>query len=682
MKCNQYIFPPVLSSRWRLIVPLLISVFMSIRLIIRSTLITGASRELLYSDHQFDAPSIKRQATSRNRTSQKETNISICFITSQFSSSRDRTDHLFDVRKVSPLLYKSPHYHFFAFSNLADLNAPGWEIIVKDFRQYKRWITASRWPKFQSFLDTKVRDTCQVIFYIDGILSPKDNLKMFQTEARNIMNSTVQLAQRIHPHGGGAEAEFDRIILKKKDLKKNVKASLQWLQAQSDYNMNCTLYENSIIGYAIDSSSFKITANFFWDHYSKEEDSWRDQPLWCYSLNHFGITPLRLTGNGKGTLFDQVDSRTAKGSHKYKSESIVSAANFYESFDAEKLPKVKPCWLDENTTVLDKYLKPIELFQPKMSNGTILSAPVYNLLRPICPDLFRRTMAPEIRTHPGITISIPYFAQPALLLQQLNNFASYPKVIQKQLSVIIVDDGSPLGLRATDYLNITASENNSLYYLNNNSSSSPIPYFFILRIVRIDNEIDWNVEGSHNLAFYLAKTRLGLILDLRMKVPIETFRDVLTWNTTKINSETSQKQYVAHKFNQIRSDGKDDYQQSCTLIDVQGYWNSGGMDEDFAGSYGYGTYPHFWFLWEKSGMQIEKHNATFLLELKTDICDSTWLYSAEKIEQCNTVRHTMKSLTKEGGINRKLWHKKRRGKIQRSNAYLRFNWTTDFLYHI
>ena len=258
--------------RWGLIVPFAVSVFLSIGLIIKScSLAISSSRELQYIEHQFGVPSTVRQ-TGRDYNHQ---NISICFITSQFSSSNDRTDHLYDVRKVSPLLYKSPHYHFFAFSNLAELKAPGWELIVKDLRQYKRWITQSRWPKFMAFRETKIQETCQVIFYIDGILSPRDDLEIFQAEARNIMSSTVQLAQRIHPYGGGAEAEFDRIVLKKKDTKKNVKASLQWLRAQPDYNMNCTLYENSIIGYAVDSPSIKEAANFFWDHYSKEEDSWR-----------------------------------------------------------------------------------------------------------------------------------------------------------------------------------------------------------------------------------------------------------------------------------------------------------------------------------------------------------------------------------------------------------------------
>ena len=220
-----------------------------------------------------------RDIKRNNNNIRNQKGLSVCFVTSQFSSSRDKTDYLYDARKTTPLLHASPMYHFLAYSNLADLKAPGWEVVVKDLREYKRWITQSRWAKFLAFRDAKIKDTCQVVFYIDGVLSPRDDPELFQAEARKIVESDIQFAQRMHPYGGGIEAEFDRIRLKKKDLKKNVIASLQWLWAQPDYDKNCTLYENSMFGYAIDSTAFQKAAVFFWEHYSKEEDSWRGKKV-------------------------------------------------------------------------------------------------------------------------------------------------------------------------------------------------------------------------------------------------------------------------------------------------------------------------------------------------------------------------------------------------------------------
>ena len=50
----------------------------------------------------------------------------------------------------------------------------------------------------------------------------------------------------------------------------------------------------------------------------------------------------------------------------------------------------------------------------------------------------------------GITVALMYYAQPSNLLQQLKNFASYPKQLRQCLTLLIVDDGSPPGLRAQD----------------------------------------------------------------------------------------------------------------------------------------------------------------------------------------------------------------------------------------
>jgi hypothetical protein len=252
-----------------------------------STIRHGAERDNtpkkgmnVLADRRFGKPSTKRQHQAVNKQQQhknpkNQTRISICFVTSQFSSSRNGTDHhLFDARKTTPRLHKSPLYHFFAFSNIVDLKASGWDIVMKDLRGYKRWTTQSRWVKFLAFRDVTIRENCEVVFFIDDNLSPKDDLELFQAESRRILDSPIQLAQRFHPDGGGAEGEFERILSKKKDLETNVHLSLQWLKAQQDYDKNCMLYDNSMFGYAMNSIAFKNAAYFFWHHYSKEEDSW------------------------------------------------------------------------------------------------------------------------------------------------------------------------------------------------------------------------------------------------------------------------------------------------------------------------------------------------------------------------------------------------------------------------
>jgi hypothetical protein len=257
-----------------------IAILLSVTIIFRSIFLTTAQQRDLDL-----LPTIMKNATTAAET---KTFFHICFISSQFASSNNGTDKLFNVANTVPNMRNSPYYHFFAFSNLPDLKAEGWQPIVKDLRQYNRFITQSRWPKFQAFREPQIRETCEVVFYIDGIISPYDIPDHFQKEAKRIMNSSVQFAQRLHPVGGGAEDEFKRIKKQKKDVKTNIKASLQWLRAQSDYDKNCTLYENNMFGYSMQSKSFQQAADFFWDHYSKELDSWRGKFLFALMKGQSG----------------------------------------------------------------------------------------------------------------------------------------------------------------------------------------------------------------------------------------------------------------------------------------------------------------------------------------------------------------------------------------------------------
>ena len=307
--------------------------------------------------------------------------LKVCFITSQFSTSNNNTDRLFDVQQQVPDLYNSPSYYkFFVFTNLHDLTVPssgrrrarnsdrsdrgngggddddddgngnnntyGWRIISKQdlATKYKRHITQSRWPKFQAFKLPIIQDECEVVFYIDGIIIPQNNPQLFQEEAHKILydtksslsNNHVQFAQRIHPDankptnndgshkggrgggGGGAEGEFVRIRRHRKDTAENIRASIRWLRNQPDYNQNCTLYENSMFGYAVNSQPFQLAANYFWSVYSQETMSWRDQPLWCYVLDHFNLKPLPLVDNGLGRLFRKdIKLMARKGAHRY-----------------------------------------------------------------------------------------------------------------------------------------------------------------------------------------------------------------------------------------------------------------------------------------------------------------------------------------------------------------------------
>jgi hypothetical protein len=88
-----------------------------------------------------------------NFSATPETQYEVCFVTSVYSSSANAADH---PPSVQDMKEQNPTFRFFAFTNLADLQAPGWTVLVKNLTRYKRFITQSRWAKFMAWTDPLV----------------------------------------------------------------------------------------------------------------------------------------------------------------------------------------------------------------------------------------------------------------------------------------------------------------------------------------------------------------------------------------------------------------------------------------------------------------------------------------------------------------------------------------------
>jgi hypothetical protein len=215
----------------------------------------------------------------------------------------------------------------------------------------------------------------------------------------------------------------------------------------------------------------------------------------------------------------------------------------------------------------------------------------------------------------GITIALLYYARPSMLLHHLETLASYPLELQQQLTLLIIDDGSPIGLRATDYMD---------------RSHFQTTLSVRIRITRVTRDIAWNIGGARNLAFYLVDTSKVLLLDLDMMVPVETMTEVLTspsWSTMNGTLE------LAHRFNRKRLNGKAQKHPAVSVLDVASYWKSGGCDEDFVGQYGY-TDVHFWHRWRLDPIRrVVEHPTTFIHEIHhEDYCSVEWLAKGMNIQ--------------------------------------------------
>ena len=92
---------------------------------------------------------------------------------------------------------------------------------------------------------------CRTIFYFDWHFKPDGNPRRFADLAKQIKESEFGLAQRPKFSKPSAIGELEAILRDKKDIAKNVNASIEWLQAQPDFYNNCTMYENTYFGKSI-----------------------------------------------------------------------------------------------------------------------------------------------------------------------------------------------------------------------------------------------------------------------------------------------------------------------------------------------------------------------------------------------------------------------------------------------
>jgi hypothetical protein len=175
--------------------------------------------------------------------------IDICFVSSIFAPTTETADRPNDFTNAK--MQSTTTFQFFLYTNLEDLASPGWTKVIRHFN-YRRFITQSRWGKFMAWKDPEMKN-CQTIFFFDGHYAPAGKSKTFTELAESIKQSKFGLAQKLHPSiaGRSAIAELYTILRKGKDIKKNVDASIEWLQAQPNFYGNCTLYMNGFFGKSI-----------------------------------------------------------------------------------------------------------------------------------------------------------------------------------------------------------------------------------------------------------------------------------------------------------------------------------------------------------------------------------------------------------------------------------------------
>ena len=171
-----------------------------------------------------------------------------------------------------------------------------------------------------------------------------------------------------------------------------------------------------------------------------------------------------------------------------------------------------------------------------------------------------------------------------------------------------------------------------------------------VQVVAVQEHLDWNIGGKRNLLMHVADSwhvdSWVLLTDMDMKISESFFKSCLD---IILDSSSERK---LHKFQRQKPTGGMKPHPGTWLMKTGLYWQSGGCDEDFVGSYGQ-TDPHFDYRAKKTNHDdvVELHDNMVLIEM----------------DQKKTGNRRIQR-------NAELFTLKKQDKIRWSNDYLRFAW--------
>jgi hypothetical protein len=257
-----------------------------------------------------------------------------------------------------------------------------------------------------------------------------------------------------------------------------------------------------------------------------------------------------------------------------------------------------------------------------------------------------------------VTIILLYYAHPKLFREQLHHLGAFPTSLQERLSIIVVDDGSPKGLQAQEYYDHAVKDIRPALSLRS------------FQIVRVEQNIPWNMPGTQNLGFYLARTSKVLLLDLDAFVPARVVETLF-----HIPMATFGYSHLAYRF-QLGPDIGDGTHPKIMFTTKKAYWFAGGYDEGFVPHYGHTDFA-FWYrfaLYPRN--RIIMSDPRLHLQLR-DAKGGKCLMEYRQ-DDCENAIQNLPNPPKNSDIpiNRKILQRRKVSQCW-SNHFLKFHWVED-----
>jgi hypothetical protein len=159
-----------------------------------------------------------------------------------------------------------------------------------------------------------------------------------------------------------------------------------------------------------------------------------------------------------------------------------------------------------------------------------------------------------------IQLIVPYYDNPRMLTYQLDHWAKYRSGLKQHLSVIVVDDGSPI-CPAEAVL-----------------TPSDLSGFGSFRLFRIHQDIRWNWLAARNIGMHHAEHGYCILTDIDHVIPSATLE-------TLVMGQFDPK--LIYRFSRAESTGEDiKPHPNSWFMTKRVFWKVGGYDEAFSGHYG------------------------------------------------------------------------------------------------
>jgi hypothetical protein len=227
--------------------------------------------------------------------------MKICFTTALFGDPK--------FLDTPPKFERNPNYDYFLFTDIDEEHFDtSWDVInIKDNPNISNLSSntrKSRYPKFMSWeLLESLGKSYDVVFYCDAYIIPNTNMQKpnqsWNKITSDIMNKkTFSFMQEKHRKDfvrkGGIVAECYNITKQMRDSSESIQKTINFFK---NYDPSVDLqfpqyFENTVFGYKFNDKTIRDFTKKFWEIYTKEDITYRDQPLWNFLLLKYGYKPL------------------------------------------------------------------------------------------------------------------------------------------------------------------------------------------------------------------------------------------------------------------------------------------------------------------------------------------------------------------------------------------------------